>query len=98
MRGGRVPSLVSLVTHPYYHGGRVLIPTSLPIPRIKGGGYPSLVSWGEGTHVRNLDAIYCKENSTQSLIRIYLTLSLAKTQGSLSLAKTQGYVYVRIKR
>ena len=48
--------------------------------------------------VRNLDARYFNDNSTQSLIRIYLTLSLAKAQGSLSLAKTQGYVYVRIKR
>ena len=34
-------------------------------------------------YVRNLDAIYFNDNSTQSLIRIYLTLSLAKTQGSL---------------
>ena len=39
--------------------------------------------------VRNLDAIYFNDNSTQSLIRIYLTLSLAKTQGSLSSANTQ---------
>ena len=34
-------------------------------------------------NVRNLDAIYFNDNSTQSLIRIYLTMSLAKTQGSL---------------
>ena len=39
--------------------------------------------------VRNLDAIYFNDNSTQSLIRIYQTLSLAKTQGSLSSANTQ---------
>ena len=49
-------------------------------------------------YVRNLDAICFNDNSTQSLIRIYLTLSLAKTPGSLSTAKTQGYVYVRIKQ
>ena len=35
-------------------------------------------------YVRNLDAICFNDNSTQSLIRIYLTLSLAKTPGSLS--------------
>ena len=35
------------------------------------------------------------DNSTQSLIRIYLTLSLAKTPGSLSSAKTQGSIHVR---
>ena len=49
-------------------------------------------------HVRNLDPRYFNDNSTQSLIRISLTLSLAKTQGSLSLAKTQGSVYVRVNR
>ena len=36
------------------------------------------------------------DNSTQSLIRIYPTLYLAKTQGSLSSAKTQGSIHVRI--
>ena len=45
----------------------------------------------------NLDPRYFNHNSTQSLIRISLTLSLAKTQGSLSSAKTQGYVYVSVK-
>ena len=38
------------------------------------------------------------DNSTQSLMRTYLTLSLAKTQGSLLSANTQGSVYVRINQ
>ena len=37
-----------------------------------------------------------RDYSTQSLIIVSLTLSLAKIQGSQSLAKTQGSVYVRI--
>ena len=37
-----------------------------------------------------------RDYSTQSLIIVSLTLSLAKTQGSQSLAKTQGSVFVRI--
>ena len=38
------------------------------------------------------------DNSAQSLIRTYLTLSLAKTQGSLFSANSQGSVYVRINQ
>ena len=48
--------------------------------------------------VRNLDPRFLNDNSTQSLIRISLTLSLDKTQGSQSLAKTQGSVYVRVNQ
>ena len=51
-----------------------------------------------GEYVRYLDAIYFNDNSTQSLIRSYLTLSLAKTQGSLSSANTQGSIHVRINQ
>ena len=49
-------------------------------------------------YVRNLDAIYFNDNSTQSLIRIYLALSLAKTQGSLSSANTQSSIHVPINQ
>ena len=38
------------------------------------------------------------DNFAQSLIRTYLTLSLAKTQGSLFSANTQGSVYVCINQ
>ena len=38
------------------------------------------------------------DNSTQSLIRTYLTLPLAKTQGSLFSTNTQGSVYIRINQ
>ena len=48
--------------------------------------------------VRYLDALYFNDNSSQSLIRIYITLSLAKTQGSLSSANTQGSIHVRINQ
>ena len=50
-------------------------------------------------HECNKSRCYCfNDNSTQSLMRSYLTISLAKTQGSLSLANTQGSVYVRINQ
>ena len=50
-------------------------------------------------HECNKSRCYCfNDNSTQSLMRSYLTISLAKTQGSLSLSNTQGSVDVRINQ
>ena len=55
---------------------------------MEGRKFTGCQTYNRGMAVRYLDPRYCNDNSTQILIRISVTLSLAKTLGSLSLAKT----------
>ena len=64
--------------------------------------YDTRLFWLIVEYVRNLDAIYFNDNSTQSLSRTYLTLSLAKTQGSVHVRINQQillnyFIYKQVK-
>ena len=65
---------------------------------MEGRKFTGCQTYNRGMAVRYLDPRYCNDNSTQILIRISVTLSLAKTLGSLSLAKTQGSAHVRVNQ